>query len=106
LSKPKASVDTADLIARGKKAMMTCNACHANGVGPDLRSVIGRPAGYLDGYSYSPAMKNSGIIWDEETIRAFVKDQQAVVPGTKMAISNVDDAQMNDIISYLKHLSR
>jgi cytochrome c len=50
-----------------------CRACHQvgetakNGIGPHLNDVFGRQAGSVEGYAYSPALKNSGLTWDEAT---------------------------------------
>ena len=58
----------------GKKVFNQCRACHVldkttNRVGPHLGGLIGRKAGSVEGFSYSDAMKNSGITWDEEAAR-------------------------------------
>ncbi len=72
----------------GEKIFVQCRACHQigeaakNAVGPDLNGLFGRKAG--TGYSYSPANKNSGIIWDEATFVVDIKGK-AKAPGTKMA---------------------
>src|SRR5262249_2311052 len=53
--------------ARGEKYFEDCASCHTlasgqNGVGPSLFGVLGRKAGTLDDYRYSPALKRSGIV--------------------------------------------
>ncbi len=35
-------------------------------------------------YAYSDANKNSGITWDEATLKEYLKNPRAKVPGTKM----------------------
>ena len=76
--------------ASGEKIFVQCKACHQigenakNAVGPVLNGLFGRKAGTIEGYSYSPANKNSGITWDEATFREYIKDPKAKVPGTKM----------------------
>jgi cytochrome c2 len=54
--------------------------CHAkdksNGIGPGLLGVIGRHAGSVLGFSYSQAMKNSNIVWDEKSLDAFLMTPQ------------------------------
>ena len=42
-------------------------------IGPTLHKVIGRPAGSVAGYSYSTAMKSSGIVWSEEKLFAYLE---------------------------------
>ena len=75
----------------GKQVFKKCHACHnvgegaQNAVGPVLNGVVGRKAGTYEGYNYSEANKNSGITWDEATLRVYLKNPKAKVPGTKMA---------------------
>jgi cytochrome c len=93
----------------GEKVYVPCKACHQigetakNGVGPVLNGVIGRKAGTVEGYNYSPANKNSGLTWDEATFRDYIKDPKAKVPGTKMIFAGVkDDQKITDLIAFLK----
>ena len=92
--------------AAGEKAFAPCKACHnfeKNGVGPDLKGVVGRKAGTYEGYSYSAALKNSGITWDEANLHEWLKNPKAKVPGTKMVFPGYpDDKKINDVIAYLK----
>ena len=95
--------------AAGEKVFAQCRACHQigetakNAVGPVLNGVIGRKAGTFEGYSYSPANKNSGITWDEATFSEYIKDPKAKVPGTKMIFAGVKDEQrIKDLLAYLK----
>ena len=95
--------------ASGEKIFLQCKACHQigenakNGVGPVLNGLFGRKAGTIEGFSYSPANKNSGIVWDEATFREYIKDPKAKVPGTKMVFPGLKDPkQIDDIVAYLK----
>ena len=95
--------------ASGEKIFVQCKACHQigenakNAVGPVLNGLFGRKAGMIEGYSYSPANKNSGITWDEATFREYIKDPKAKIPGTKMAFPGLKDPkQIDDIVAYLK----
>ncbi|NKJ07934.1 cytochrome c family protein [Rhizobium sp. SG741] len=94
---------------RGQKLFTRCSACHAateqNKVGPGLLGVVGRAAGTAEGYSYSAAMKSSGIIWDEGTLDAFLRSPSGVVKGTRMAILVPKDQDRGDLIAYLKTLT-
>jgi cytochrome c len=98
--------------AAGEKAFAACKACHRMGegakntVGPTLNGIVGQPAGGVAGFSYSEAMKNSGLTWDEATLAEYLKNPKAKVPGTKMAFPGVkDDAKVADIIAYLKQFA-
>jgi cytochrome c len=91
--------------ARGKTLYQACAACHSieeNDVGPKHRGVVGRRAGSVADYTYSPALKGSGLAWDEATLDRWLVNPSALVPGTKMFFE-VDDAQARaDLIAYLK----
>src|SRR3981189_3333365 len=95
--------------ASGEKIFAQCKACHQigetpkHGVGPVLNGLFGRKAGMIEGFSYSPANKNSGITWDEATFREYIKDPKAKIPGTKMIFPGLKDPkQIDDIVAYLK----
>jgi len=91
----------------GAQAFGMCTACHTvtkggrNGIGPNLSGLIGRRAGSVPGFSYSTAMKGSGLIWDAKTLDAFLAAPTKKVPGTKMPISVSDPAKRAAIIAYL-----
>lgn len=86
-----------------------CRTCHSvkegdNRQGPSLHAIIGRKAGSSDGFSaYSQALKTSDIVWDEETLNAFIESPDAVVPGHNMRpYSGLPDAQeREEIVEYL-----
>lgn len=89
-----------------------CAACHSigpnarAGYGPHLTGVIGRPAGGTSDYKYSPAMKNSGIVWSESRLRQFLADPDDVVPGNKMRFWGIgDERQLDRLLAYLKSQS-
>lgn len=103
------SLALAQDAANGEKVFAQCRACHQigptakNAVGPVLNGVIGRKAGTVEGYNYSPANKNSGLTWDEATFADYIKDPKAKVPGTKMVYAGLKDEQrIKDLIAYLK----
>jgi cytochrome c len=64
--------------------------------------VVGRRAGIIAGYSYSKALKNSALTWDEETLDRWLTDPGALVPGTKMFYNVHSSQDRADIIAYLK----
>ena len=95
--------------AAGEKIFAQCRACHQvgesakNAVGPVLNGLFGRKAGMVEGYTYSPANKNSGLTWDEATFRDYIKDPRAKIPGTKMIYAGLKDEQrVTDLVAYLK----
>ena len=92
---------------QGAKVFNKCKACHAvdeekNKVGPHLVGIIGRPAGSVEGFRYSEAMANSGIVWEDETITAYLKDPKSYVPGNKMVFVGLKkDEDIADLLAYL-----
>ena len=103
------SLAQAQDAAAGEKVFAQCRACHQigptakNAVGPAQNGLIGRVAGTYPGYAYSPAMKGSGLTWDEATFRDYIHDPKAKVPGTKMAFLGIkNEQQITDLIAFLK----
>lgn len=94
---------------KGKAEFQRCTGCHVltgpGFAGPALAGVVGRKAGSLPGFQFSKALTDSGIVWNEMTLDAFLAAPSKVVPGTNM-FSQVPDAQDRaDVIAYLKTLS-
>ena len=95
--------------ALGEKVFLKCKACHAigegakNGVGPNLSGAMGRKTGMAEGYNYSEANKNSGLVWDEATFKEYIRNPKAKIPGTKMVYPGLtNDADVDNIYAYLK----
>jgi cytochrome c len=104
--KPIIDVEAAD---RGQKLSQSCRACHALGskshkIGPSLEGVFNKHAGHWDDYEYSDALANSGLIWNEQTLEAFLLKPQDVIPGTKMVDNGLTEQQASDVVEYLKGL--
>jgi cytochrome c len=91
----------------GAKVFNKCKACHAideekNKVGPHLVGIIGRPAGSVEDFKYSDAMASSGIVWEDETLTAYLKDPKGYVPGNKMVFVGLKkDEDIADLLAYL-----
>ena len=98
--------------ARGERAFQFCFSCHsvnpaekANLQGPNLYRIIGRPAAAVPGFDYSDAMKErgaKGLVWEPATLDSYLADPESVVPGTRMSVPPLRDAQDRaDLIAYL-----
>lgn len=90
---------------RGEQIYARCAACHAmtyDRVGPRHCGLVGRRAGSIEGFEYSPAMKKSGIVWNAKTLDRFLADPMKTVPGTTMTYAGVPDPQERaDLVAYL-----
>ena len=89
--------------------MGKCQICHAldtaggNRVGPNLHGIFGRKAGTVAGFNSSDAIKNSGIVWDDDTLTKFLHDPKEAVPGNRMSFPGIaDDAVLRDLVQALK----
>jgi len=102
----------ADSSASGQApvAFAQCKACHSTEeaktlIGPSLKGIYNTKAAAVAGFEFSPAMKASGLTWDDATLDAFLENPQAKVPGTKMTFFGLKDAaQRKQVIDYLKTL--
>ena len=93
--------------AKGEKVFKKCKACHVvqegkNKTGPSLYGVVGRAAGSIEGYKYSKAMAGSGLVWDAETLDAYLTNPKKYLKGTKMAFAGLKkEKDRADVIAYL-----
>ncbi len=108
-----AGLANAQDIADGQKSFNKCRACHTvgenakNGVGPVLNGLFGRKAGTIDGFKYSDANKNSGVVWDEKTFATYIKDPKAFMPGNRMAFIGIkNDTEIANLTAFLKQYDK
>ncbi|MBL8308631.1 MAG: c-type cytochrome [Rubrivivax sp.] len=111
--------------AKGQKVFIKCQTCHRIGdgaknlIGPILTGVVGRKAGTVEGFAYSPlnrASGENGLVWTEEQILAYLPDPNAFLKKflaekgkpelaagtTKMVFKLASDEERRDVIAYLK----
>jgi len=97
---------------RGAQVFAQCKICHSlepgkNMLGPSLHGLIGRKAGSVPGYPYSPAMKNANIVWNDDTLSKYLVDPKAFIPGDKMAFPGLKDpGKLGDLLAYLNQATR
>ncbi len=95
---------------RGETIYARCLACHAlafDRVGPRHCGLLGRRAGSVPGFAYSPAMKQSAIIWDEKALDRFLAAPMKAIPGTTMTYDGVPDRRDRaDLIAYLRQVDQ
>jgi cytochrome c len=97
------------LVDRGTRLAAACKACHsfdaggANGTGPALYGVVGRPTASVAGFDYSEAMAAHEPPWTYEELSNFLANPSGYIRGTKMAYAGLrkpeDRAAM---IAYLR----
>ena len=97
--------------AAGEKVFAHCAVCHSNKpgenkFGPSLAGVFGRKSGTEAGYNYSSAMKGLNVTWDEKTLDEYLQGPGKFVRGTKMVYLVPDEKDRQDVIAYLKTLSK
>jgi cytochrome c len=95
-------------LAAGEASFRKCFACHAvgpdakNKVGPHLNGLDGRKAGTQEGYSFSAANKDSGIVWNEAEFKDYIRNPRAKIPKTKMIFAGIkSENEINNLWAYL-----
>jgi cytochrome c len=101
--------------AAGQRVFNQCRACHTieaggrNGVGPNLHGVVGRKAASVEGFRYSPNMRElaeGGLTWTEENLDKYLTNPKSLVPRGSMAFAGLrNEQQRRDLIAYLKQNS-
>jgi len=90
----------------GKALFWACAACHnerPDALGPSLKGVVGRQSAAVENFRYSSAMRRANLVWDEDNLRAYIKDPQSKVKGNRMPYGGLTDtSDIEDLIAYLK----
>jgi cytochrome c len=111
IASPPASAQAPEdpVMKLGKRVYLMCRSCHStesdgrHKVGPNLHGVFGRKAGSADGFKYSDVVKDSGIVWSDETINEWLVKPKNFLPGNKMAFAGVPkENERQALIAYLK----
>ena len=97
---------------RGARDFRPCMACHSvkpgeHSIGPSLANVWNRKAATVDGFSsYSSALRDANIEWNQDTLNKWLSAPQKFIRGTSMNFQGITDPQERaDIIAYLKAVS-
>ena len=91
----------------GREVYRKCQACHSlepgkNLLGPSLAAIFGKKAAQDPSYTYSPALKNSGLTWDAASLDRYLLDPQKTVPGNKMPFPGLKtENERRDVVAYL-----
>jgi cytochrome c len=95
-------------VRAGEHLYTQCTGCHApdyNRTGPKHCGISGRAAGGVETFSYTNAMKNSGIIWNRESLNEFLISPFKMIPGTSMGFAGIDsERERQQLITYMIQL--
>jgi cytochrome c len=107
------AADPGDAAAGKAYFTQTCRQCHSaepgdggGEIGPSLIGLFGRTAGVGDTrFLYSPALKDSKLVWNQETLERFLTDPATTVPGTTMALPIPVNKDRDNVIAYFQSLA-
>jgi len=86
-----------------------CGACHSietNRIGPKHRNIFDRKARSEPDYTYSDALAQSALIWNEQTLDQWLSNPEATIPGQKMGYRLSNAEERKAIIAYLRSQSQ
>ena len=100
---------------RGDQFFQTsCALCHSSSLGPGntvvvkqgptLVGVMGRKAGTSPHFGFTQALKDSGLVWNAETLDRYLTSPSTEVPGTTMPVPLPGASARADVIAYLATL--
>ena len=102
-----------DNAAQGQRVFGACAGCHSlepnrNMTGPSLAEVWNRKAGALSSFTrYSPALKSSGVVWNDTTLDSWITNPQHLIPGNVMTFAGIQNAQQRaDLLAFLKQTTQ
>ncbi len=82
-------------MSKGAEVFKKCASCHnaaeggANGIGPNLWGIIGKPLAQHAGFAYSNALKGKGGMWDFATMNEWLANPRKFASGTKMSFAGL-----------------
>lgn len=105
---PIASLMGAADPAKGAEVFKKCASCHtpnqggANGIGPNLWGVLGKPHGGTAGFAYTDALKGIQGAWNFDSMNAWLISPRKYAPGTKMTFAGLSKPEDRaNVIAYL-----
>jgi cytochrome c len=98
---------------RGQRIFGACAACHSlqpgkSMTGPSLSGIWDKKAGSDPNFSrYSDALKSANLVWDNNTLDAWITNPQLVIPGNEMTFPGVKEPQQRlDLLAFLKEATK
>jgi cytochrome c2 len=82
-----------------------CGACHnvagEMSIGPPLNGVIGRRVGAVEGYGYSPTLREFNGAWSRGLLRSFLTEPERRFEGTAMPRADTPWYYLDDLVAFL-----
>ncbi len=95
-------------VSVGEQLYVQCTGCHSpsyHRTGPKHCNIVGKQAATAKGFDYTEALKNSGIIWNFDSLDLFLKNPIKMVPGTSMGFIGMNQKQQrHELIRFLQTL--
>jgi len=111
----QATADAGGDPEKGAALFQQCSGCHQVGegavdrIGPHLNGIFDSVAGDAEGYRFSAGLlraADGGLVWDYDTLNAFIEDPRALVSKTRMSFRGIRDQQdRDDLLAYLRVFS-
>lgn len=86
--------------SRGAEVWRACAICHSlapgdhSRAGPSLHGLFGRQIASVEGFAFSPALRDMAIIWTPDTLSAlFEQGPEAYTPGSRMPDQRIADPE-------------
>jgi len=104
-----AKVEPLSTLERGRKLYKRCSTCHTldeggrNKVGPNLYGIFGATAGKKDGFKYSSAMAESGLVWTDENLDGYIENPAKFMPKNRMSFIGLRKSEDRAaVLEYMK----
>jgi cytochrome c len=87
-----------------------CRTCHGGSspadlpIGPSLAGIVGARAGTQGGGMHSRAVMESGIVWNRESLRAFLSEPRGILPQAMMPTGIADPDELERLLDFLETL--
>ena len=85
-----------------------CANCHSlttglSSIAPDLTGVVGRKAGSLKDYQYSPALRDASFVWTPAKLNEWLASPHNAAPETEMAFPGLkSEKERADVVEFLE----
>tara|TARA_R110000782_G_scaffold22038_1_gene58882 strand:+ start:576 stop:884 length:309 start_codon:yes stop_codon:yes gene_type:complete len=85
---------------------MGCHSPEYNRTGPLHCGLFGRESAAVQGYNYSEAMRDAGLVWNADTLDRFLESPLTMLPGTSMGFAGIpDQTERRNLIAWLATLN-